>query len=176
MSGSLIKLDEVIVSSDSPSIILGGSDWDTNYNVYEVIISNAKVDTDDAISMRILTGGTAQIGTNYQDFKTYLKSDISIAEIAGTGRTQVDITATLDSGLSGATGNGIFYLHSFNNSSEYSYVSIESVHLQYNDNAGRGFQGGFIHTVAEANNGVEIKTSGGNNFTAGTFTLYGLKK
>jgi hypothetical protein len=175
MSGSLIKLDEVEVTSPTASVTLGDSDWDNSFDVYQVIVANAKVNTDDALSMRILASGSAQTGTNYQDFKTYLKSDTSIAEIAGTGRTQVDITATIDSGISGANGNGIFYLFSFNNASEYSYVTIESNHLQYNDDAGRGFQGGFIHTSAEANDGVLIKTNGGNNITSGIFSLYALR-
>ena len=38
-----------------------------------------------------------------------------------------------------------------------------------------GFQGGGVHTVAEANDGVNFFVVSGN-IEAGTFTLYGLKK
>ena len=176
MSGALVKLDETNVTSPTASVTLGAGNWDTGYNVYVVYISNVKVSTDDAISMRILTGGTAQTGGNYQDTKVYFKSDASFADLASTGNTQIDITATIDSGISASNGNGTFYLLSFNNSAEYSYVTIDSAHFQYNDDAGRGFAGGFIHTVAEANNGVLIKTNGGNNITNGRFTLFGIKK
>ena len=39
MAGSLIKIDEEIVSSAVASVTLGGSDWDSSYDVYKIIIS-----------------------------------------------------------------------------------------------------------------------------------------
>ena len=34
MAGSLIKIDEEIVSSAVSSVTLGGTDWDSSYDVY----------------------------------------------------------------------------------------------------------------------------------------------
>ena len=39
-----------------------------------------------------------------------------------------------------------------------------------------GNQGGCVHTVASASDGVQFLWDGGHNFEDGTFKLYGLKK
>ena len=173
MAGSLVLIDSETVTSSTATVSLTGID--ATYDVYQVVISGVEVDTDDALSMRVTKGGTAQTDSEYDDAKEYLKSDGSFGDISNTNATQVDITATIDSGVSGAGGSGVFYLFNFN-ASEYSYVSIESVHFQYNDDCARGFAGSFVHTVASASDGVLIKTNGGNNLEAGEFRLYGLKK
>ena len=36
MAGSLIKIDEEIVTSAVASVTLGGADWDSSYDVYMV--------------------------------------------------------------------------------------------------------------------------------------------
>jgi len=36
MAGSLIKIDEEIVTSAVASVTLGGTDWDSSYDVYMV--------------------------------------------------------------------------------------------------------------------------------------------
>ena len=185
MAGSLVKVDEFTISSPVASVILGGGSSgsstlnvsiDSTYDVYKVQVSNVKVNTDDALSMRVTKGGTAQDDANYDDAKKYLKSGSGFGNISNTNATQVDFTATIDSGISASNGNGVAYLFNFANASEYSFVTIESTHFQYNDNEGRGFAGGFAHTVASASDGILFKTNGGNNITSGNFTLYGLKK
>jgi hypothetical protein len=128
--------------------------------------------------MRVTKSGTAQSDANYDDAKKYLKADDSFATIAGTNRTGVDIMATCDS-ASFAGSNGVYYLFNFANSSEYSFITIESSHFQATVHSIRGFMGGFVHTVASASDGVLIKFdnfASGSTIETGTFTLYGLKK
>jgi len=36
MAGSLVKIDEEIVTSPVASVTLGGADWDSSYDVYMV--------------------------------------------------------------------------------------------------------------------------------------------
>ena len=84
--------------------------------------------------------------------------------------------ATIESSVSAGNGNGVYYLFNFPNASEYSFITIEEAHFQQTENTVRGFQGGFVHTVASASDGVFIALDSGNNYTAGTFSLYGLKK
>ncbi len=184
-SSSLVLIDEFTISSATAAVTLGaGSNGssganvsiDTTYDVYKIVATNVKVNTDDALAIRITKGGSVQDDSNYDDAKKYLKSDTSYSNIGNEDLTQVDFTATIDSGVSASAGNGIGYLFNFPNADEYSFVTIESSHFQYNDNAGRGFYGCFIHTVASASDGVTFKTNGGNNLTAGHFALYGLKK
>ena len=40
MSGSLVKIDEEITSSAVASVTLGGSDWDSSYDVYKGLYHN----------------------------------------------------------------------------------------------------------------------------------------
>ena len=174
MSGSLVLIDSETVTSSTATVELTGID--STYNVYQVVISNVTVNTDDALSMRVTKGGTAQTDSEYDDAKKYLKADASFGNISNQNATQIDITATIDSGISASSGNGTYYLFNFPNASEYSFVTIDSVHFQYNDDTVRGFTGGFVHTVASASDGVQIKTNGGNNIDSGEFKLYGLRK
>ena len=68
----------------------------------------------------------------------------------------------------------LYYLFNFNNSSEYAFVTQESVAF---DSAPilAGFVGGGVHKVAQANDGINFFYNSGN-IAGGTFTLYGLKK
>ncbi len=172
---SLVLIDSETVSSPTSTVDLTGID--STYNVYKIIANNVKVSADDALSIRVEKSGSAQTDSEYDDAKNYVKADAAFAASAsGTGRDQIDFTATIDSGDADANGNGVAHLFCFSNASEYSFLTVESVHFQYNDDAARGFTGGFVHTVASASDGVLFKTNGGNNITAGTFKLYGIKK
>ena len=173
MAGSLVRLVQTTVSSPTPSVTLTGID--STYDVYQFTFNNVKVDTDDALALRVTKGGTAQDDANYDWANKYLKSSGASAESSNTGVTQKDITATIDSGHSQSNANGVCWLYSFN-ASEFSYVTVESIHYQYNDNEARGLVVGIVHRVASASDGILLRTNGGNNITAGTFTLYGLKK
>ena len=174
MSGSLVLIQETTVSSGVSSVSLTGIN--STYDVYKVVISGVKVSSDDAISIRVTKSGSADTSANYDEAKLYLKSDGSSAQLANENQTQIDFTATVDSGVAASNANGVGYLFNFPNSSEYSYVSLESAHFQYNDDTARGFYGGFVHTVASASDGVLFKTNTGQNNTAGTFKLYGINK
>ena len=46
MSGTLIKIDEEIVSGAVSTVTLGGADWDNSYDVYKVVANNIQCDTD----------------------------------------------------------------------------------------------------------------------------------
>ena len=58
--------------------------------------------------------------------------------------------ATLDnaSGHAGGNGNGIYYLYNFPNASGYSYITMGYSHFQASVHNVKGFNEGFVHTVA----------------------------
>ena len=176
MSGSLIKIDEEIVSSSTASVTLTGIN--STYDVYKLVISNLLPSVDDAPFMRVTKSGSADTTSNYDDAKKYLKADTSFSDISNVTLDKVDIMATLDDGA-GKGSNGVYYLFNFANASEYSFVTIESTHFQSTALTVRGFAGGFVHTVASASDGVLIafnNYASGSTIETGTFTLYGLKK
>jgi len=174
MAGALIKIDEEIVTSSVASVTLTGID--STYDVYMVTMNNLKVSADDVPIMRVTKSGTAQSDSEYDFAYKYLKADTGFANLSNTNQTKVDCMATIESSVSAGNGNGVYYLFNFANASEYSFITIEEAHFQQTQNTVYGFQGGFVHTVASASDGVFIALDSGNNYTAGTFTLYGLKK
>tara|TARA_R100000278_G_C5425378_1_gene148142 strand:+ start:209 stop:733 length:525 start_codon:yes stop_codon:yes gene_type:complete len=173
VSGSLIKIDEVIVSSAVASVTLGGSDWDSSYDVYVVQIVNAIPDTDAVrLETRFTVSGTEDSSSNYDRAFNNLRADTSFGDISSANVSQLDL---------GTTGTGTQemmnitqYLFNFNNSSEYSFTTVEAS-SRNNDGHLRGFQGGGVLTVAQATDGVKYFFHSGN-IASGTFTLYGLKK
>jgi hypothetical protein len=174
MSGSLIKIDEEIVTSAVASVTLGGSDWDNSYDVYMVKFNNVTPDTDIVnLSLRFTVSGSADTSSNYDRAFKNLSSNSSFLNTSGTNTNFLDL-GLLGTGTSEQS-NGILYLFNFNNASEYSFCTIEQS-FRNNDGNLRGYQGGAVLTVTQATDGVQFFFSSGNIDTGSKFTLYGLKK
>ena len=172
MAGSLIKLQEV-VASNSASITLGDSYWDTSYDVYMVKITNFSPANDDVSAyMRITKSGTADETSNYDDASKQLKAFNSFADNGDTNADKINF-GNVGTGTSEGV-NGTLYLFNFNNASEYSFATFEVAQLDTTADF-RGKQGGFVHTVASASDGLFFYMASGD-IASGTFTLYGLKK
>ena len=174
MPGSLVKIDEEIVSSAVASVTLTGID--STFDVYMVRFNNVFTSADDDMQIRVTTSGTADSDSEYDIASKDLKTSGAFGNTSGTNLTQWDFSAGI--GTSGTNShNGIMYLFNFNNSSEYSFVTMENATMR-NDATDElfGFQGSGVHTVAETNDGINFFLVNGNNISGGTFKLYGLKK
>jgi len=168
MAGSLIKIDEEIVSSAVASVTLTGID--STYDVYMVRYSLNPV-SDAQLRVRFTVSGVADTSSNYDFAQKYLKSDTSFSNNSDTNDDQIDITATMENAVTGHS--GILYLFNFNNASEYSFITQEGT-FQSSTGA-RGLQGGAVLTETQATDGIQFFMTSGN-IASGTFTLYGLKK
>jgi len=173
MAGSLIKIDEEIVSSAVASVTLTGID--STYDVYMVKANNVSTtDDNSSIRLRVTTsGGGAQSTSNYDMAYKVLKSDAAFENKSNTNENNLHLFYAGISNVSAENFNAIMYLFNFNNASEYSFLTTEVSVLQYTGHLD-GIQGGGVYTVAEAHNGVQIYVP--NTLDSGTFTLYGLKK
>lgn len=174
MAGSLIKIDEEIVTSAVASVTLTGID--STYDVYMVTVNAASPSSGvDEIRIRVTKDvagtPTPQTTANYDWADKFLRASAAFINDYNTNQTSTRGTGNIDNALNG--GNAVFYLFNFNNASEYSFITIESA--TYGFSEGRGYQGGSVYTVAEAHNGIQFITTAGN-IDNGTFTLYGLKK
>jgi len=175
MAGSLIKIDEEIVTSAVASVTLGGANWDSSYDVYMVTINNVISTTNARILYaRILKNdNTADSTANYDRAFKVLRTDTTFTNASSTNQTEFGVedlgTAT------GESANGIFYLYNFNNASEYNFCTFELTNF---DQAARliGGQGGFVHTVSQNAKGLEFHMEASDTIASGTFTLFGLKK
>ena len=171
MAGSLIKIAETTVSSATASVSLTGID--STYDVYMVKYNNVTFSVDGVtFSMRFLTSSTPDTSSNYD----YAQKTLRSLEVFGN-ESQVNQDKVSLGSIGNATGeqaNGIYYLFNFNNASEYSFGTKENAYINANGDT-KSENGGFLLTVAQANNGVKFIVSSGN-IASGTFTLYGLKK
>ena len=176
MAGSLIKIDEEIVTSPTASVTLGASDWDSSYDVYMVKYNNVTPSVDArSISLRVTKSGTADATSNYDYAYKVFNSSGSFGNGAFTNDTewQYLVIDNVGTGTS-ESANGILYLFNFNNASEYSFITAEVTEVNSSTTA-RGNQGGGVHTVASASDGLFFYMASGN-IASGTFSLYGLAK
>ena len=171
MAGSLVKIDEEIVTSAVASVTLTGID--STYDVYMVKVNNFTPDTDNvSVSLRFTVSGTADTSANYdRAFKT-LKANTTFSNTSSTNQTEL-LIGNIGTGTSESF-NGVLYLFNFNNASEYSFCTLEMSARDLNGNL-LGGQGGAVLTVVQATDGVKFATTSGN-IASGKFTLYGLKK
>jgi len=174
MSGSLIKIDEEIVTSAVASVTLGGSDWDSSYDVYMVKLNNitGSVDTEH-LFLRILVSSSPDTSANYDRARRQYRASASFVDSSNTNETKTYIGQQIGTANNSQT-NAVMYLFNFNNASEYNFATLEELAWRQAGDL-TGNQGGWVHTVAQASNGVQFYMEDGN-ILSGTFTLYGLKK
>ena len=175
MAGSLIKIDEEIVTSAVASVTLGGSDWDSSYDVYMVKFNNVVPDFDPIdLKMRVTESGTPNTTANYDRASKLLRTNSTFVNSSATNETSWD----LSTGIGTATGeqaNGVCYIFNANNSSEYTFMTKEITELNTTPEL-VGQQGGGVFTSVSSVNGVNIFFNSSKNIASGTFSLYGLKK
>ena len=174
MAGSLVKVDEEIVTSAVSSVTLTGID--SRFEVYKVVLSDVQ-GTSDSVSFkeRFTVSGTAQSTSNYDYATKTVRDTGSFSNNSASNGTELFVNTQTAMGTgTGETLQGVRYLFNFNNASEYSFCTMEMVFLDF-DVSARGGQGGGVYTVAEAHDGVNYFFASGN-IASGTFSLYGLKK
>ena len=175
MAGSLIKIDEEIVTSAVSSVTLTGID--STYDVYQVVGSNIRPASGYQLEARVTKGGSAQSDSEYDWAYKGMYTGGSFVNEGESNRDSFFIYNGYEETTASGRGNGLsMYLFNFNNASEYSFFTLEQTYLHSTGNLG-GNQGGCVHTVASASDGVQFIWDGGVvNFEQGTFSLYGLKK
>ena len=167
MAGSLVLIQETTVSSATATVTLTGID--STYDVYVVNVLGAKCDTDaQGIRARVTTSGTPDTDSEYDLGAKELKANTSFSNSSATNQDNWFLQ-TIGT-PSNEQYNGTHYLFNFNNSSEFSFLTMEQTVLNSSNNLS-GRQGGGVHTVAEANDGISYHMASGN-IDSGTFTLY----
>ena len=170
MAGSLVNIGSAVAGGSSATLTITGID--STYNVYMLVVKNIVPASDDTIAWRVTKSGSVQSDSEYDNARRDMP----------TNAAQQDNTATNADGVTNATiestGDGFFatfYLFNFPNSSEYSFGTFEHV-AWVSTPQGFGGNGGFVHTVASASDGISFYFTGGANISSGNLELYGLKK
>ena len=172
MAGSLIKIAETTVSSAVSSVTLTGID--STYDVYMVKINNLEVATNQTdIKLRFTESGTPNTTANYDMAAKILSAGQAFANASETNATSLDVSLNIGNDT-GEQYNAIHYIFNANNSSEYTFITMENTMMS--DQAElRGFQGGGVFTVNSLVNGVQY-IGDSTNIDNATFTLFALKK
>ena len=168
MAGQLVQVATETVTSAVASVTLTGIDSDDVYmfTANNVVCSESVRDG----RLRVTKSGTADTTSNYDSAAKNLKSYGTFGDYSQTNSTYWNrVIANFQVTTSGVSGNAIIYLYNFNSSSEYSFVTLDDATMYSSGLLGQ--QGGGVHTVASASDGVNWHFSSGN-ITGGTFTLY----
>ena len=173
MAGSLIKVDEEIISYATSSVTLTGID--TTFDVYKLVISNVHPSVDNAnLGIRVTESGTPNTTNNYDNAAKFFRSgSSSFGNSANTNQSYFGFGSYIGSDT-GEGASGVHYIFSANLSGEYTFLTHERVQVAGSEELS-GEQGGGLFTSTSSVDGVHIFISSGNMET-GTFTLYGLKK
>ena len=172
MAGSLIKIDEEIVSGAVSSVSLSGID--STFDVYQVIINNLECDTDgEDLRCRVTEGGTPNTTSNYDRSSLIIRTNSSFVNSHATNNTSWDLSTNIGTG----TGEGmqvLMYIFNANNSSEFTFHTKENVEFNSTPEL-LGQQGGGVFTSASSVDGLNFFMDSGN-IDSGDFKLYGLVK
>jgi hypothetical protein len=174
MAGSLIKIDEEIVTSAVASVTLGGSDWDSSYDVYIVEFNNVSPSTAEQMKARFLESSSENSTANYDYAAKHFRTSGAFENLSGTNATSMTVASAQIHATTG-NANGILYIFNANNSSEYTFITTEST-IYAGSGQVAGDNGGNVFTVTSAVNGIKFFINSSHNIDSGTFTLYGLKK
>jgi len=177
MAGSLIKIDEQIVTGAVSTVAVGGANWDSSYDVYMVKVNGLKVDTDGVnVYFRILdSSNNAETSANYDWARKIFKANTSFSDGGLTNQT-LDYFVNNNIGTgTGEVANGILHLFNFNNASEYSFYTLEELEIEASAGNLQGLMGGGVLTLTAQHKGVQFSLSSGN-FNGGSVKLYGLNK
>ena len=172
MAGSLVLIQETTVSSPVSSVSLIGTN-SSEFDVYFVQVIGVEMSSQVDMTIRFTVSGTADSSSNYDYGYLDIRSANTYAEVASANDTLFRHNAIGTD--TSETSNGTLYLFNFNNSSEFSFYTLEETMLSSVPEA-RGRQGGGALTVAQATDGVVFLLEASANFTAGSFRLYGLRK
>ena len=173
MPGSLVLVQETTVSSSTASVTLTGID--STYDVYKVVLNKVSVDTDNShLRFRVTVSGSPDTTSNYDKAVKKLRTDTDFSNASSTNEDYGRCSASSNGTGTSENSEVIIYLFNFANANEYSFLTYEEVQLTYHPTL-FGSQGGAVHTVAQACDGIQFYHNNGN-INGGTFKLYGLKK
>lgn len=174
MAGSLIEIQKTTLGSATAAAVLTGID--STYNVYKLIVSNMQPVTDNKnMIFHITKSGSADTTSNYDHAARILQNNTSFSNTGGNNGSSATFAFSLGNGTN-EKANAVLYLYNFADTSEYSFVVVESIFQDLTPNL-LSYTGGIVHTVASASDGVSFTMESGVNINAGAeFTLYGLKK
>ena len=164
----LIQVATNTVTGTPTTVSLTGINDDS---VYLVAYNNVTVSSSGIeMSAKVTVGGTADSSSEYDNAMKFFRSDGSFSNTAIQNGGVWDFKPQQVS--AGRSANGLLYLYNFNNSSEFSFITMEHTFYWSGSNGFSGHMGGAVQTEAQACDGIQFVCSGSGTYVTGTFTLY----
>ena len=165
----LLQVATSTVSGTPSTVQILGTTTD---DVYLVVMHNVRPTTDDKdLFCRVTTSGTADSSSEYDYAYKQLRADTTFGNTAYTNQSSWRLEFAIGNVASEEMFNGLMYLYNFNDSSEYSYMTLEGSNRLQGQNL-LGETGGGVQTEAQSCNGLEFFWESSSTFASGTFTLY----
>ena len=164
----LLQVATDTVTGTPTTVSLTGINDDS---VYLVAYNNVTVSSSGVeIMARVTVGGTADDSSEYDNAFKFFRADGSFSNASNTNGTVFDFKPQQVS--AGRSANGLLYLYNFNNSSEFSFITMEHSFFWSGSNGFSAHIGGSVQTELQACDGIEFLCSGSGTYVTGTFTLY----
>lgn len=164
----LVQVATNTVTSAVASVTLTGIDSD---DVYMVTYMNMQGSVNDKYpQFRLTESGTANQTSNYDWAAKKLKTYSDFQNAYGTNQNLSRLTDEKLGDQAQETGNGFLNIYNANNSSEYTFWSMENVNRDGGGNL-MSMTGGGVLTVESAVDGINLFIDS-SNIVSGTFTLY----
>ena len=164
--GKLKQISKAVASSNPSTLTVTGINSD---EVYLLVARNLIPSSDDTIAWRVTKSGTAQTDSEYDNTREDMPVAASFQSNSAANQTSVT-NANIESTRNGF--QAIFHLYCFNDASEFSMGTFETVSLVSTPQFFGG-NGGFNHTVASASDGLSFFFTGGATFqNDGEIILY----
>ena len=172
----LEQVNTTTISSNTTDVLIDGINTD---DVYMLVASGITHTVDTAYLRYTVTKDvsgttTKQTTSNYDFSANVIRAHTTPQNYNQENRAEMYFQGSQPVGnATGEDASCILYLYNFNNSSEFSYVTVQDIAYESSHTSPAGNVGGFVYTVAEAHNGIAI---GGDStqISGGTFTLYKL--
>ena len=173
MAGSLVQVASTTVSSGTASVTLTGINSD---DVYMLSFNNVQVADDGSHTYqyfygRLTESGSANSTSNYDYAAKQVDAHNAFSNVTAQNQDKFQPVFFRIADDSTGFANGIMYIYNANDSSEYTFLTIESAATDGGGEFASG-QGGVGFTVTSAVDGIQFYFANSKNITAGTFTLY----
>ena len=165
----LVQVATSTVTGTPTTVQLLGTTTD---DVYLVAMNNVRPTTNDKdLFCRVTVSGTADSSSEYDYAYKQLRADTTFGNTANTNQTSWRLEYAIGNVADEEMFNGLMYLYNFNNSSEYSFMTLEGSNRSQGQNL-LAETGGGVQTEAQSCNGLEFFWESSSTFASGTFTLY----
>tara|TARA_R110002012_G_C11586562_1_gene605851 strand:- start:17 stop:523 length:507 start_codon:yes stop_codon:yes gene_type:complete len=164
---SLLQINKTVADGSSTAISVTGINSADVYAVYYHSLQTQN--NNETLSLRITKSSTADTTNNYSQGRWHVSS---IQDCEGVGFNNFGAFRLADNVHNGDGGSqGIITCFDFNSSSEFSYLTTNSVEIVSNQSMGNNSGG--VHKVASASDGISIYgNSGGTFVSGGSLVLY----